>query len=481
MEATKEQVIRLFLSFLSRYVPIGQAQLATLGGRGLEAKLWSELNVPTEHGWLIERNRQRAGDLISTHRYGTHNQLRTFDRILAGHGEARAYIDGFHLDLCGTMSNAAIQNFSPVLPLVLKSTGCCLAITVADQRRNLVLEQWPSFRARGKRLFGSQASTLYDQLVAQQRCVPVRQDASAFFKPFDAAKAAKREFGLLIEMAELLRVQQLPWVPVLIERYIYVSRYKRQPFRMRTYFFHFGQQTPSCSELAFAQAWVGSKLFFANATAFAEVSVPPVGTAVQPIAVQPATKGSETKMENTSRLNELVRVLGGDIQAEYTQLLADSQQLSTFRALLDAARGTSIANGHAPQAQASPEPPHTAQAQPRSPRRAKKTWADLSQREQLEWAIKALEMRDQLNGKFTNGPWEKFLKADFGYYSKEARLQPAFRHCPSQREVPRGLRGKGQGCLRRRGKAVPRPPREPLSEVASNRMRRMRMPNLRLG
>ncbi len=83
----------------------------------MEAKIWSELQVPSEHGWLIERNRERASNLIINHRYGTHNQLRTFDRILAGYGEDREFIDAFHLDLCGTLCNTAIENFSPVLPL----------------------------------------------------------------------------------------------------------------------------------------------------------------------------------------------------------------------------------------------------------------------------------------------------------------------------------------------------------------------------
>jgi hypothetical protein len=224
METTKEQVIRFFLAFLSRYVPLGQAQLATLGGRGIEAGIWSELGVPSEHGWLIERSRERGGKLIRGHHYQIHNQLGTFDRILAGFGMDHAFIDGFHLDLCGTLSDNAIADFAPVVPLVLASKGRCLAITVADARRNLVLEQWPKFQKRGRKLFGKQkADDFYEQITAFQRNVPIKKDQPAFIKPFDPVKASRREFGLLVEFAELLSEQKLPWIPVAVERYIYCS------------------------------------------------------------------------------------------------------------------------------------------------------------------------------------------------------------------------------------------------------------------
>ena len=114
-ETTKGQVIRLWLAFLSRFVPLGQARLATLGGRGLEAEIWEELGVPRDNGWLIERNRKRGGNLIAEHRYHVHNQLVTFDRILAGYGSAQAVVDGFHLDLCGTFSGQSLADFSQTI------------------------------------------------------------------------------------------------------------------------------------------------------------------------------------------------------------------------------------------------------------------------------------------------------------------------------------------------------------------------------
>lgn len=404
MEATKEQVIRLFLTFLSRYVPIGQAQMATLGGRGLEAKIWSELGVPTEHGWLIERSRERAENLIINHRYGTHNQLGTFDRILAGYGEDRAFIDAFHLDLCGTFCNTAINNFSPILPLVLKSKGRCLAITVADQRRNLVLEQWPSFRARARKLFGDYATKIYENILSQQRCVPVKQDSPAFIKPFDSEKAAKREFGLLVEMAELLNSQSLPWIPVAVERYIYVSRFQRRPFRMRTYLFRFGQQTQSLSEPTLAHAWVGSKLFFANGNEFTEVKTLPLV-----IEVKPSTKGSIMETTKIIDLSGYVAIP----RSEYDLLLADSQQLHAIRQALEGVASTG-ARTVPPSGEQLGGEPHAKRT-----RRPRKNWEDLTDREQIEWQLKALELKAQNGGHFPNGTWQKLLKEDFGHYNED--------------------------------------------------------------
>jgi len=420
MESTKAQVIRSFLMFLAQYVPVGQARLATLGGRGLEEKIWSELGIPFGHGWLIERSRKLGGKLIANHRYQTHNQLGTFSRILAGHGADRAFIDGFHLDLCGTLCDDSIANFAPVVPLILSSSGRCLAITVADARRNLALEQWPDFQERAAKLFGRGASEdIYYRIEAYQKRVPIRKDQPAFIKPFDPTKGAQREFGLLVELTELLHRQKLPWIPVAVERYVYVSRYQRRPFRMRSYFFRFGEQAAKSSELAFANAWITSKLSFANGDAFREVKAPsilgiPITAPVTPIGQQPTTKGETVMTDRPSRLKELVGVLGGAEEAEYNQLLTDSLQLRKFHELLTGSKGST--EGIAEPNSASPPTPD---APPQRRRRAKKTWEDLTDAEQIQWQLKALELKAEMGGHWKNGAWEKLLKQDFGYYNSE--------------------------------------------------------------
>jgi hypothetical protein len=419
MLEAKEQVIQLFLSFVSRYVPLGQARLATLGGRGLEAKIWAERGIPAEHGWLIERNRQRNDALITNHRYSVHNQLGTFDRILAGHGKD-ASIDGFHLDLCGTLCDHAIAGFKPVIPLILTSGGRCLAITVADARRNLVLEQWPAIIKRGKRLFGTEVAGIYQTIMAAQRRVPVNHDRNlpAFIKPFDPVKAAKREFGLLVELAELMRAQDLPWMPATIERYIYVSHSMSRGFRMRTYFFHFGEMTAANAGCSFAQAWVESKIFFANGEAFHEVEQTPGGVVVQPLP----TKKGDLAMA-TSKLHELVSLLGGSYEVEYNELAAASQRLQRF---LDAlGMGSHQAEAIAaiapapvlPMANASLAPAPATASTPSRPAK-KRMWYDLSAYEQVEFQIRALEFKRDHPAEYMNGGWKELLKAVFGHYTK---------------------------------------------------------------
>lgn len=412
----KEKVIRLFLGFVSRYISLKQAHLATLGGRGVEAKVWSELGVPKENGWLIERRREQNGKLIRSNQYRTHNQLITFGQILDGHEVEDAFVDAFHLDLCGTFSDKAMLDFRPVLPLILKSRGRCLAITVADARRNLALEQWPDFEARGNKLFGKKAQDIYTQLLSIQRNIPVSNKASDFIKPFDPEKATRREFGLLVELTELLQVQGFPWIPVVIERYVYVSRYQGQPFRMRTYFFHFEHKSRRNSEIIFANRWVESQLVFANEKEFQEVKTRK--SSLLPVRIT-TTKKEDVVMSNsnagqTSRLAELVKILGGSEETEYVQLRQDSRQLQAILAALNGVRATS---GEAPA--------ETFEARPdvdlgvKKARKIRKGWGDFSDREKIEWQLKALELKAAANGEWENGQWHKLLKNDFGHYTEE--------------------------------------------------------------
>jgi hypothetical protein len=404
LESLKERVIGFFLDLVARYIPLEEGRFATLGGEGLEAKKWKERNIPDTNGWLIERSPELRGNLILNHRYRNHNQLGTFDKILSGHGESRTLVDAFHLDLCGTLSNKAIANFALVLPLVLKSKGRCLAITVADARRNLVFEQWPRFQLRAKRLFGKEAENIYRKLLDLQKCIPVNKKAPDFIRPFDPEKATKREFGLLIELVELLRPQGFPWFPVAMERYVYVSRYQKRPFRMRTYFFHFGDRNFARPEMAFAEVWTKSKLFFANGDKFEEVMVPAVGTT----SITKTGKGEKTMV---SKLAEIAKVLGGAELAEYEDLIAKSDKLTLIQTTLD-----SISGKFAEPSQSSVKSESQEQS---SKRGKKKKWEDLQFREQVEWQLKALETKAKDESAWKNGGRERMIEAAFGYCDDE--------------------------------------------------------------
>lgn len=395
---TKEQVIRQFLAFVSRFVPLKQAQLATMGGKGLEAKIWAEQGVPLSHGWLIERSAKHTARLIESHRFRTHNQLGTFHRILSGLEESKSFVDGFHLDLCGTLSVSALRNFSPVLPLVLKSTGRCLAVTVADARRNVTLEEWPACQTWAKRLFGVRASQkIYADIVSQQERLPIRTDLPAFFASFDAVKAAKREFGLLVSLAMLLRSQGFGWVPVEMERYIYVSRYSGKPFRMRTYFFRFGRST-STPENTLADIWLSSKLFFTRNGEFGE------------IVHQPPMRGTTMSVQN-SKLHDMAKVFGGEAYDEYKRLLSDSERLQTIMTAIQASNGVvaPVSLVQASDGRKRGRPPGS---------KSRRKWEDLEEREQVEWLIKVLELKSANGGPLKNGEWKDLLKTDFGHYSE---------------------------------------------------------------
>ncbi|KKQ77834.1 MAG: hypothetical protein A3A96_01925 [Candidatus Zambryskibacteria bacterium RIFCSPLOWO2_01_FULL_39_39] len=425
MESLKGQVVRSFLELVSRYLPLKEAQLATLGGHGLEAKIWSELGIPDGNGWLIERNRKLSAKLIGGHRYRTQNQLGTFDQILAGHGEDHAFVDGFHLDLCGTFSNSTIANFAPALPLVLKSKGRCLAITIADARRNPALEKWPDFQRRAKKIFGSQTENIFEDILYQQRLIPTRKNTRAFIKPFDPEKGAKREFGLLVELTELLKIRGFPWIPVIVERYVYVSRYKERPFRMRTYFFRFEFKPGGRKgeELAFARVWTKSPLFFANGDDFIEVKSAIDATPIVQ-KTEKVVKGEVAMTPQTSKLATLASMVGGDVLIEYNDLLLKSQRLDTIIESLKGVVGEvnvdEVVEKETPaptqeSSIAETEPTKTAEPALGKPLKRRK-WEDLDAREQVTWALKTLELKKSQGGKWKNGTWEKLLKKDFGYY-----------------------------------------------------------------
>lgn len=397
----KEQVVRSFIRLLEGFIPLKEARIATLGGKGLEAQIWRELGVLPENGWLIERNHERRGKLIRTYRYRIQNHLGTFHQTLAGLG--KVHIDAMHLDLCGTITRNVAADLKSILPLILGSKGRCLAITVADSRRNLALEEWPRVEKRALKLFGARRlKLLYNQLLEIQKRVPTKQYALPFSTPSDPAKATKREIGLMVELADLLKDLGQNSLTTLA-RHIYVSRYQKRPFRMRTYFFRFQKNREDPS--SFAETWANSHLFFANGDEFEEVIVP-VG---QPDNLQ---KQGESMMK--SKLGELVKVLGGAEEAEYNDLLAKSQQFETIAAAI---------NQMSMPATEKPAAPMATTALVETPkveiRRNKRNFAELSDRERIEWQLSTLETKTRTNGHWDNGKWEELLLKDFGYYNED--------------------------------------------------------------
>jgi hypothetical protein len=393
---TKELILRAFLEFAGGYVPLAGARVATLGGRGIEAKVWSELQIPTDHGWLIERNRARSRSLIGTHRYRTHNQLSTFARILSGHGGPASAIDAFHLDLCGTVTQEALASFGPILPLILRSTGKCLAITIADARRNQALEAWPEYRARGMRLMKDAFQSTYDDLVTQQKLLPVRTDLPGFMSSFDPEKGTKRELGILIELIEFLKQNKFRVEAESIARYVYVSDYQGR-FRMRTYFIRF-KSSDAFEPAAFTRTWLTSALYFGRDSKLIPINLP------QPSA--PAEQKGSVMGQTGPTLAGLVAAAGNaTITAELKNLVERSDRLGQFESVLNR-RGIG-ANGQS-------------HAKPAAPSTKKKAWEDYSPKEEIEWIIGALEAKAKVSGyEWQNRAREQKFRQDFGKCGKD--------------------------------------------------------------
>jgi hypothetical protein len=402
MKTLKERIAHRFLEFLSHYTPLPQAQLATLGGQGIEARVWAEVGIPGNHGWQIELNRSRRKELISNGsngKYRSHNRLGTFHKILEGHGDQGA-IDGFHLDLCGTLSDQVIKDFSPVLPLVYASKGRSLAITLSDSRRNAILENWPEYVERGIKLFGKHSQKVFEHIVSWQKRIPKGEKRRLpRIKNFDPEKGAKREFGVLVDMSEIIGKH---WTCTSIERYVYVSRYSGYPVRMRTYFFHF-EPHPKKVPNSLVKVWLESPLFFDKDTKFVAVRKSSKFTyAVK--AAKPRGEVMKDEKQTGSKLEALVRLVGGEAENEYNALVdIQSRYQDIFRAIGVASPQVSV-------------PQFADKALPNGGSRStRRKWQNFSDEEQVEWLVKILRRKSQNNGKWP-AEWKQIVKEDFGYY-----------------------------------------------------------------
>lgn len=395
MEA-KEQIVRRFLDFVRQYVSLSQARMATLGGMGVEAKAWIEAGIPPSNGSLIEIESDLARKLIRKYDFRTHDRLDAFHTVLANYGEK---VDGFHLDLCGTMNVEVTGDFAPTLPFILQSQGRCLAVTVADARQNTILTNWSDYRTKGKKFFGRKMRTVFTELNAQQRKIPVKANPKLpkFFKRgFNPHKATQREFGFMLDMAELLQVHKCSIKSM--ERFVYVSRYNNRPFRMRTYFFHFGLGIPADQSGALAKVWTESPLVFIDQDV------------IEVIATDNTVAQQKEKLSMSSKLAHLVAAAGNDeLQREFDELLENARIGAAIKATLNGS-AESLLSGHKSQN-------GSAQAKP------KKKWDDLTVVEQYEFRLKVNNARHEHMKTGTTATWAKeclpeLIREQFGHMPK---------------------------------------------------------------
>lgn len=315
-------VLQRFLDFVEDYVPLREARIATLGGKGWEARLWLERGVAPESGWLIERNPDLRAYHLRHLPFNSWQNLRSFPAVLRTITGNRTSIDAFHLDLCGTLE-PSVEDFRPILPLLTNSArGGCLAVTIADERRSRTLEEFAVLRVRTDHLLGrTLAEGFFRHLWREQSHIPRPQTADDFLTPANPEKGASREYGCFLHLFSLLVAEgaQALAVPDRIERYVYVSRYERHPFRMRTYLFHLAKPRTvpvAVAARTLAQRWQESPLFVFRDSVFSQID--------QLFSVESEKRRKEQFMFDPhafDKLGKLAEAAGLEHQQQFSELL----------------------------------------------------------------------------------------------------------------------------------------------------------------
>lgn len=311
----KLRVAELFLAFVSEYISLGVARLATLGGEGLEAGLWQKIGLPAERGYLIECKRCPGRNLIRRFPFRFCSRLEYFPRMFQSVWGKHQGIDGFHLDLCGTLE-ASAKIFEPSFPLILRGRGKCLAVTVADQRRNSSVQHFNSVWAEASRILGEEdLESFFQALLAEQRELKAAI-GSETSKP---EIGAQRELGFAVRLIQALEKNRASLVDQ-VERYFYVSNRRGRPFRMRTYFFHFtSDRNRILGDNKYA--WDTVKLWTASAIQVVNA------TGLKPIAIPTPAKGKEVvpmkEYPKYASLGRLAQAAGGPALKEFNALVAD--------------------------------------------------------------------------------------------------------------------------------------------------------------
>ncbi|MDO8463551.1 MAG: hypothetical protein Q7S96_04785 [bacterium] len=262
---TKERCVHAVLTQLAPYFDAERATVATLGGDGVECRVWSRLGIPIGHCWFIERDRRKQRALLRMER-GAHHYCGDLDGFPAIFRAAvpETGLDVFHWDICQTMESH-IQDLHAVLPLIMASTSRVLLITSADQRVHRVHRTREHLHAWWEMLLGAtEAARFIAHLTASYAEVRTRGWSEG-----DEELAAMRELSVYLHILlvscdaqrgldALARshdpstarhafpdgnIPKVTFLPDVLVRYVYYSRHhETHPgFRMRTLGMRLGQ------------------------------------------------------------------------------------------------------------------------------------------------------------------------------------------------------------------------------------------------
>jgi hypothetical protein len=323
--SSKRVVVRSFLDFVRQYVPLNEARLGTLGGEGLEAVVWLKAGVRWSNAWLVEHNQKLRDKLVERgYPFKMWPQLATLPtRLRAVYGD-ETHLDGFHLDLKGTIENG-LQEVRPLLPLIAASRGRCLAITVADMRgfASGVVEKMtlPSLH---EQLGQSKADSLIQELSEQLSRIPKPVvPLPKFMQGGDPWKSALREAWVFSSLLSILTLDELCLTIRAMQRFVYISRVSGHPYRMRTYLIRFDRLVKPISPAMMQKAsrvWQTSPLTYINQTSVTDLEK---GVAMRQ-AIEPVKPADEPSVLR-GLVEALVPVDGGRAKREYEELLAESK------------------------------------------------------------------------------------------------------------------------------------------------------------
>jgi hypothetical protein len=291
----------------------------------LEAELWKELGIQPDHGWLIERGRTKSRALIAKMGYNLCTSLNVFPKMVASVLGSDG-LDSFHLDLCGTI-HPDTQALEEIIPLLRRTK--VLAITVADQRRNLQVENFvPIQQAIIARLGGRRFRALVRRLRSEQHAIREAMPAG-YGSGIDLDKAVKRELVVFARVLQALGGAQVSGV----ERFVYRGT---NSFRMRTYILqlqaHRAATASQASEaLLLTKQWVGSPLVIVKEGAMQSLQIAPQAFRRKPMTSKKAVTGSTDAVggRGFAKLAAIATAVGGEVLDEFNAIMAE---LTEYRA-----------------------------------------------------------------------------------------------------------------------------------------------------
>ncbi len=275
----KITIARGTLTHLLNLVSVDEAQVATFGGQGIEADVWTEVGIKPENGWLIERSKKAQKALMDRHPFQI--SCSNLSRFPNGFHEKRgtdAGLDLFHWDLSGTVDGAS-RELPSILPLLIQGKGKLLGVTYADSRGNASLTEHEMMKKVGQRVFGEATfDLLLQSLVDLYRCEPIDGTDESFVtsaasREKRSQNTALREIGALlhllfacasiprsethsslqtpiealhdvickkIDLRQFMRVLKRTRLSVnleLVEKFVYISKYSQYAKRMRHFLF----------------------------------------------------------------------------------------------------------------------------------------------------------------------------------------------------------------------------------------------------